>query len=115
MGTVKTMETIGPGYWDIIHRKSLLLSVDEFEEFIEEFLEMIPCDHCRDHALRYLRRYRPSRYEHEYHGEIFVGNLIWTIRLHNSVNRRLGKPEMTISRGLSRWLKPDDCHVCSIE
>ena len=31
----------------------------------------------------------------------------WGVSLHNSVNRKLGKPELTIEEALSIWRKPD--------
>lgn len=111
----REMEKIGPGYWYLIHRKAVSLSFDEFQEFIEDLIETIPCEQCRVHASHYLSRYPPSRYEDEYtsDGE-FIGNLIWSIRFHNTVNRRLGKPQMTISRGLTTYLKPQECEECKV-
>lgn len=31
----------------------------------------------------------------------------WGVRLHNAVNRKLGKPELTITEALSIWRKDD--------
>jgi hypothetical protein len=35
----------------------------------------------------------------------------WGVRLHNAVNAKLGKPEITIEEALSIWRKSDGLEV----
>lgn len=89
--------TWGPALWRFLHTLSYQVDdrlLSRFGEMLTTLLRAIPCDACREHALRYVRNHRllPTsssrdavvRYVHDF---------------HNAVNRRLGKSQYPLSMG----------------
>lgn len=65
----------------------------EMRDFIHSFGKVLPCRLCRKNFAKYIQ-------EHP----VQVGTRIqlrnWIIDLHNSVNKRLGKPILTLEEAL---------------
>ena len=78
--------TWGPPLWRFIHSFALHKSKAETRRMLYGVIQLLPCDECRRHYIKYITEFPPS-------GDLFE----WTVRLHNSVNRRLGKHVMTLT------------------
>lgn len=60
------------------------------KEFIESLVHLIPCSICRDHYRQHLQA-NPISPSLDSRKDFFQ----WVVKLHNIVNKTLGKPEMT--------------------
>jgi len=72
--------------WKQLHQASMHKSLSEFIQFISKFGKQIPCEECQKHFKQYL-------YDNPLYQGINPVN--WGIDMHNSVNKRLGKPVLT--------------------
>jgi hypothetical protein len=107
----------GEGTWLFLHAGSLsaraVPTPDEkvkYWGFIEGLALMLPCKACSAHAQAYVDNARPFK------DQIVSnrGNLIqFFVDFHNSVNARLGKPEMTRSQVLE--MMSGTARVCTIK
>lgn len=86
----------GPHFWFVLHSVSFFYpeypdssDMRRHKEFYESFVYMIPCDECKKHYRVLLTRYPID-------GHLESRNLLsrWVVFIHNSVNKRLGKPQM---------------------
>ena len=84
-------ENFGPIYWNYFHTFLLTkgndLNIIEIRSFIDQFIETIPCDECKEHA-RKIHKENPfdtDSYFSEY------GAYIYSVMFHNEVNKLLGK------------------------
>lgn len=87
----------GPPLWSLVHGAAM--SADSgAEETVRSIIEtmecVLPCKHCRAS----LSRFRPV-----IQTLCFATPFEMTWLLHNSVNRKLGKPEMTFERAHRVW------------
>ena len=80
----------GKGVWNWLHR---IPEAGESVERIAACLDnlCLPCPHCQNHYDHFLERHPVSTIKTR--GDA----LVWTNRLHNEVNQRLGKPIMGVS------------------
>jgi hypothetical protein len=93
---------IGPGHWNIIHRKAFgartVEKQQEFVSFMKEVCSGFPCTVCRGHCADYITNHPMEEYvgsKVEVKGEVLpIGLFVWTVVFHNAVNARLGKPIM---------------------
>lgn len=72
--------------WRYMHSFALHRSRSETLKMLYQVIGALPCDECRWHYIQYITERPPS-------GDLFA----WTVQLHNSVNRRLGKPQMSLA------------------
>jgi hypothetical protein len=86
---VKPEKSWGDGMWKSIHLTAAWADDPELVAVFCRWVRMncshLPCPECSSHAMAYIQAYPPEKAE-----DVFV----WTWRFHNSVNSRLGKPEM---------------------
>lgn len=97
----------GPFFWHTIHIVALGYSKNPTytdkkcaKEFYESFAFLIPCSVCRDHYKEHLiakpiTTFLDSR----------TDLIKWTIEIHNTVNKMLGKPEWTLEEVLAYYEK----------
>lgn len=82
-------EKWGPGRWQSIHLTAAWADtpakVAVFNTWIRHQISNLPCEECRMHASQYLEANPPEDAEDPF---------IWSWQFHNTVNRRLGKPEL---------------------
>lgn len=90
----------GPYFWATFHIASLTAGplVDETDKatfimFVEGFARVLPCPKCREHFADVLIA-NPIDYKN-----IFE----WSVKVHNEVNLRLGKPIVTVEDALTHW------------
>uniref|UniRef100_A0A6C0HEJ8 thiol oxidase n=1 Tax=viral metagenome TaxID=1070528 RepID=A0A6C0HEJ8_9ZZZZ len=89
--------TWGPFFWHTMHILALgypntptYAEKRAAKEFFESLQHLIPCPVCRHHYTDYLKE-NPLTPSLDTRKDLFT----WTINLHNTVNKQLGKPEFT--------------------
>lgn len=84
-------EIWGPNLWGTLHLMCLTGSITP--EFVQEFAKVIPCPVCAGHFQALLiTAPLPDTEQFE-----------WSVRLHNIVNERLGKPQFTVEQARAHW------------
>lgn len=84
----------GTKAWEALHR------CDGCEpSFLANFETLIPCGEC----LAFYREYKASVEPQLDTPDAFFA---WGVGLHNAVNRKLGKPEMSLDEARVRWGRP---------
>ena len=85
----------GPFLWNTIHIVALGYPSEPtythkkaMKEFFEALQVIIPCPNCRRHFAKHLETF-PITPHLDNRRDLFK----WTVVLHNSVNKALGKPE----------------------
>ena len=94
--TLKSTEKQGREAWTYLHTTD-----DPLNVIVAKFETLIPrygCSCKRDYAE--LKKQHPFDYTSA--DAFFVS----TIRLHNAVNRKIGKPEITIAEARKIWNRP---------
>jgi len=95
--------TWGPFYWHTIHITALGYPKEPTyaekragKEFFESLLHLLPCPVCRVHYANHLKS-NPISPSLDSREDLFR----WTVNLHNTVNKDLGKPEVTELEAIS--------------
>ena len=106
--TVLSKQAFGPGVWHSIHVTGAWAdNVEKFNFFcrwVRNQIENLPCqDPCAKDARIYFLSDPPEKAEDAF---------VWSWRFHNSVNRKLGKPEMDYSNARQLYLDGGikNCH-----
>lgn len=90
----------GPRVWKEIHKKSLGLYkgvlVCDFVQYLESLKTTLPCETCREHYIKMLEE-NPPKYADL---SSSMGAFAYTVKLHNLVNKRLGKNILTVEEAL---------------
>jgi Erv1 / Alr family len=88
----------GPALWADLHRWALTADLNPGApgQWLDRFAARVPCGDCRRHWLEITAASPPAL---ESHQALFA----WTVARHNDVNRRLGKPEMSLDEAIGRW------------
>jgi len=89
--------TWGPFFWHTMHIIALgypneptYAEKRAAKEFFESLLHLIPCPICRIHYANHLKA-NPVSPSLDTRKDLFT----WTVKIHNLVNKDLGKPEYT--------------------
>lgn len=83
----------GPHFWATLHIACLgCQDPKALAEFVEGYLYIIPCLSCREHFEQVLVENPPPEA-----GDFFK----WSVDVHNIVNKRLGKPEVSYEAALA--------------
>ena len=89
--------TWGPFFWHTMHLVALGYSNQPTyaekraaKEFYESFTHLIPCPICKLHYTDHLKN-NPITPSLDNRQDLFQ----WTVKIHNLVNKDLGKPEYT--------------------
>ena len=97
----------GPFFWHTIHIVALGYSKNPTytdkkcaKEFYESLAFLLPCPVCREHYKKHLTDKPISTFL-----DSRTHLLKWTIEVHNSVNKQLGKPEWTLEEVLAYYEK----------
>ncbi|MFH5806761.1 FAD-linked sulfhydryl oxidase, partial [Alienimonas sp. DA493] len=87
--------------WRMLHQYALAYDGDReaAEKWLEEFAAGLGCDDCRSHWRKLTAENPPDLTD----AETFFRS---TVELHNAVNRRIGKPEVTVAEARERWREP---------
>ena len=97
----------GPFFWHTIHIVALgypknptYTDKKSTKEFYESFVYIIPCTICRDHYKEHIAK-KPLTPFLDSRSDL----IRWTIDIHNSVNKMLGKPEWLESEVIAYYEK----------
>ena len=97
----------GPYFWGTIHIACMGAPdvFDEFDKqayanFINTLPFVLPCGSCGKHFYETLQ-VEPVEPSLTTKYSLFE----WSVKVHNIVNRRLGKPEKTLDESLTYWSK----------
>jgi hypothetical protein len=92
----------GPMFWMTIHLVALgypssptYTDKRSAKNFFEALANLIPCPICREHYKGHLEKH-PISPNLDTNKDLFD----WTVKLHNEVNKSLGKPEWTREEAL---------------
>ena len=106
--------------WNFLHTQSFFIDVHEhhslgsqqaFVDLLHALPDQLPCPECRPHLAAFYQSDpppRPAAYEPE---DYVFATYVW--RLHNSVNRRLGKPEPTFAAVVDHYVNGRQDVVCA--
>ncbi|HUB24117.1 MAG TPA: ERV1/ALR-related protein, partial [Tepidisphaeraceae bacterium] len=86
----------GPQLWADLHQWALTTDLSDVVQWLARFAARVPCGECRRHWLAAVANSPPLLESRE---KLFA----WTVDLHNVVNRRLGKPPMSLADARRRW------------
>jgi hypothetical protein len=119
--TIGSPEKSGPGIWWVLSVQAAAADTPEkaqrYCQFIQDVVDTLPCEMCRDNAKCYLQQNPPLQARYLYlvdqdTGE-YIGMARYVWEFHNAVNRRLGKPEFPWRLFLPRYKYNRD--VCSTD
>ena len=96
----ETMKIYGPGMWHDRHhgaaRAQKTGQIDQYLEWSKHQIESIPCENCRNHAIKYTTV--------DYPIENFKNNIFkYEVDFHNFVNHRLGYPIMSLEEAQIKY------------
>jgi len=81
----------GPGMWSAIHGLPMYgRDISQIKKFYIGLA--LPCGACQAHLDSFRENNPVSSVQSR------EGALLWSLRLHNSVNKKLGKPEYTLNQ-----------------
>ena len=106
--------------WNFLHTQSFFIDLHEHHGLVAQqaFIDLLmtlpsqlPCQECRAHLAAFLQTDPPPRPE-AYEPEDYV-YAQYIFRMHNSVNRRLRKPEPTFAAVVDRYVNDRQDVMCS--
>lgn len=96
-------EELGRNTWSFLHTMAAYYPKKPSEQqkksmiqFIDSFSEFYPCKICAEDLREDLKTNRPDVRDRYTFSD-------WMCRIHNNVNRKLGKPVFDCSQVLERW------------
>lgn len=106
----------GESFWNVIHYITMAYPDNPTEEdkqnvlaFIQSLQNVLPCENCRNHFKSNLTSYPltndvlSSRYN-------FIK---WAVTVHNEVNRRTGKLEISVEHAINLYSNKKQQYDCS--
>lgn len=95
----------GPGEWNWIHTNALqvctLNAAYYFASRLRQRCNSLPCQNCRQHAMSYLSSNPPEQWAVQFNDDTAMFR--YTVEMHNYVNRRLGKPIISMDQAHQIW------------
>ena len=88
--------TRGPELWCELHRWALTSDRSGALRWLARFETRIGCGDCRRHWQALVCEQPPDFASSE---TLFA----WSVRMHNAVNRRLNKPEISVNAAAAYW------------
>lgn len=95
----------GPHVWAALHliclgapERLTANNAADYRKFLEGFAGVLPCGSCREHFAKVLAQ---APIDNALTGRDALFS--WSVRAHNAVNARLGKPEFSVEQARERW------------
>lgn len=91
-------QKFGPYYWGTLHLACLYAADSAtLKNFVDNFTGVLPCPACRIHFNKVLEMFPfPDQGTRE---DFFK----WSVLVHNVVNERLGKPQISHDEAFDIW------------
>ena len=84
----------GPYYWGMLHIAAMS-NAPEFPELVQMFPGLLPCPTCSADFKKIVDN------------TPLTGNyFMWSVDVHNQVNAKLGKPQVSYEDAHRRWTTP---------
>lgn len=104
------IEEFGKVYWKemlaFAHTANTYAEKQAFRIWIYNLAKRFPCDRCRPHFISYVEKNPP---------ENSLDPIIWVVQFHNAVNKRLGKPVLSMKQALQKYNENfNDCKNCKL-
>ena len=81
----------GPYYWGMLHLAAMS-NAPEFPELVQMFPGLLPCPTCSADFKKIIEN------------TPLTGNyFMWSVDVHNQVNAKLGKPQVSYEDAQRRW------------
>ena len=81
--------------WQVIHMYCFLAKKKkDVINLLHAFAKALPCVHCSNHMMQYLKRYPPQE----------LNLFKWSVDFHNNVNARTNKPMLTYEEAKEVYL-----------
>ncbi len=102
-------EVWGPRYWYEFHTTAFTYPARPrpdhqvaVKNYYESLQYLLPCDACKAEYGKLLQRYPLDP-------ALVSGKTLseWAVQVHNAVNQRLGKPQMSLEEATSIWTNPN--------
>lgn len=97
----------GPGLWIGLHCMALNYPINptledktKYKNFFELLSDMLPCKYCRQSYKIYLKYLPIDEYLDSRHGMCY-----WIYTLHNLVNEKVCKPNVTFDHAMKKYEK----------
>ena len=84
----------GPYYWGMLHLAALANAPD-FPELVQMFPALLPCPTCSNNFRKIIEN-----------NPLTANYFTWSVDVHNMVNKKLGKPQMSYEDAHRRWTTP---------
>lgn len=104
-------ELWGPHVWATLHVLALRSDstlgqheLDAFHQLLKSLEALLPCSLCKTHYKSYAATHDQPKL-----GQAFL----WTVNLHNEVNKRLGKPTVTYEEARKTWISETCTFTCT--
>lgn len=95
---MEDVRLVGPGVWFMIHKAAAEAVNGDSKTFFLETLKFVltnyPCENCKVHLENYIEKNSLQKYINSGGVEL----LRYTWLLHNTVNKRLRKPQITFEK-----------------
>lgn len=97
----------GSGLWAFLHTVTLVDHTTTWEavsrqtalvRHVRAMVDVLPCSSCAKHYREMLLAYPP-----ELAAQRPLGLFEWTVMVHNTVNARLGVPQVSLETALRMW------------
>jgi len=102
----------GRPYWVMMFSSALTYpehpTLDDqhhYKRFFEELRWVLPCKNCKKHYRRMSTELPINPYLNGGRQAVFA----WVLKIHNRVNRRLGKPELTAAQAMGKYFPNMTC------
>jgi hypothetical protein len=111
------MKIMGPGIWHTIHTAAAHAKDEEkmveFDHLLEIIIKTIRCVDCRKDLQEFINKnpLLPYRTLKSKNGDL-VGYYVWTWKLHNFVNKKLGKSEVNLDTSYEYYAGNKVCFSC---
>jgi hypothetical protein len=96
---------VGPGIWFSIHTLSANAKTPKEKENVIKQIRILqenfPCQECKTHFGKYLLNHPPEETIRDTNEDSLF---LWTVNFHNSVNYRLGKPQISYEEAKSIFM-----------
>lgn len=94
----------GPGYWSAIHIDAFNAKTYDQKitasNTIARLITTFPCLKCRRHATEYASHHP---FIHSISDPDPLSLFKWSCLFHNTVNKRLGKPILSLEQAVQKW------------